>query len=173
MTLINFYFFSLSLMFGFQHEIISETSIVSLDQKKQEITINYLNLQAENTDSAQVILNKILTLEKLNLEGVQLESQELIKDTNQLNFKLVFKYKDIEVLKEFKFFIKEKMFILHPYENVEVNGVYYSSENFSKEADNHEELMKKMNFKQPIIEFKFSKRPHKFYKNYKSFTLLP
>ena len=65
------------------------------------------------------------------------------------------------------------MFILHPYENVEVNGVYYSSENFSKEADNHEELMKKMNFKQPIIEFKFSKRPHKFYKNYKSFTLLP
>jgi hypothetical protein len=65
-----------------------------------------LNLQAENTDSAQVILNKILTLEKLNLEGVQLVSQELIKDTNQLNFKLVFKYKDIEVLKEFKFFIK-------------------------------------------------------------------
>lgn len=172
MTLINFYFFSLSFMFGFQHEIISETSIVSLDQKKQEITINYLNLQAENTDSAQLILNKILTLEKLNLEGVQLVSQELIKDTNQLNFKLVFKYKDIEVLKEFKFFIKEKMFILHPYENVEVNGVYNSSENFSKEG-NFDELMKKMNFKQPTIEFKFSKRPHKFYQNYKSFTLFP
>jgi hypothetical protein len=64
------------------------------------------------------------------------------------------------------------MFILHPYENVEVNGVYNSSENFSKEG-NFDELMKKMNFKQPTIEFKFSKRPHKFYQNYKSFTLFP
>jgi hypothetical protein len=168
MTVINLFFFSVSFLFGFQDQIISEKSTVVLDQNKKEIRVDFYNLQAENSDSARIILNSILRMNSIRQKGFKFISQSLDSNNNQLDFHLVFSYEKEDALSgDIKFLIAQNKLVVHPYENIIANDIQYSSENIEEMED----LIQFLDFSKKVIKFQYTRRPFKSYNNYQSLKL--
>jgi len=164
--IVNHLIFSLSFLFGIEAPLVSEHSLVTIDDEKKMAIIEYQNVQVP-FEHLNKIAPYVLSLDSAQefdeqYPGIELLKKEKLKVDGKTNYIITFKFSDTDVFKKyFKIDIENDQIILHDGETISVNG----KKNLETKADRPG----KVNYDPGVgpVKFYYSRKEHEIFDNMK------